>query len=319
MRRTNSPLNPIARKRLCAKRPRHFDRKPIKRAKAERNYQEARKVLDYLTRLGEEGRVDRRELLEKLLNYYQEFIEQHQDDLLIRDELIQTKYRIADILEQVGSRADAVAMYELARREERMRFPGKGDGPPMGPHFGRGFGMGFLALQPAVQKELKLTEAQIAQVQKLIETKRGFVRNPEEEHQANKALNEALHQDQYRCLQQIARQQRGLHALSDTETIEAVGLDTRQQKEIREILDEARQKMFRRGGLGGGPGSRGPDSRQRSEQFWKDVGDRLLRVMTTEQREKWKELLGPTFKGEIRLGPPPGGPPHGDFRPKLNG
>ncbi len=283
------------------------------RAKAEGNYQEARKVLDYLTRLAEEGHIDRREILEQLLNYYREFIDQHQDDPLIRDELIQTRYRIAEILDQIGSRADALAMYELARREERTRFGGRGDGPMgQGPHFGR---VNYLIMQPGVQKEIKLTDDQLGQVKKVIDTKRTFPRSPEEEHLIDKALAETLSAEQLKRLHQIARQQRGLHALSDAETVEALGLDSKQQKEIRDILDDARQKSFRRGPPGGGgPGPGGHDPKQRSEQIWKDAGDRLLRVMTTEQREKWKELLGSTFKGEIKLGPPPG-PPHG---PKVN-
>ena len=53
---------------------------------------------------------------------------------------------------------------------------------------------------------------------------------------------------------------------------------------------------------------RGPERMEQVEKVRTDAGEKLLAALTPEQQDRWKELIGEPFKGEIRFGPPPGGP-----------
>src|SRR5262245_38278150 len=90
-----------------------------------RNYQQASKVLSYLTQLAERDLPDkpeftevRRQLLEEALKYYREFIEDaSDDDASIVDELNEAKTRVVGLLESLGKKEDAVATAEMFRLE----------------------------------------------------------------------------------------------------------------------------------------------------------------------------------------------------------
>src|SRR5436305_154321 len=64
-----------------------------------------------------------------------------------------------------------------------------------------------------------------------------------------------------------------------------LGLSERQKKELR-----ARP----------GRGGRGPRDRDAGQG-----NERVMRILTPEQRERWKALQGEPFRGDVRLGPPP--------------
>ncbi|MCZ2342740.1 MAG: serine/threonine protein kinase [Bacteroidales bacterium] len=266
------------------------------RAAAERSFREARKVLDYLTQLGESGLADRpelrpmrRELLEKLLGYYKEFVEQHRDDPATRADLAEAQYRVAAILAEVGSTADAVAAYEQYRRGRDRGLP-----PPF--FRPRGSGLLYLSLQPSVREELQLTEAQSTDLEQYADKRRSHPSGSDDDAAVESHLMQRLTTDQYQRLHQIALQLRGHHALTEPGVAEKLGLSDAQEAKIRRILDDARQRMWTI--IGFGPD---PDWRTKSEQFWNSVGTRTLTVLTPQQNAAWLEELGPPFTGEIRF------------------
>ena len=277
-----------------------LEREAAQRAAAERSFREARQVLDYLTQLGESGLADRpelrqlrRELLEKLLGYYKEFVENHRDDPTTQAELNEAQYRVAAILAEVGSRSDAVAAYEQFRRG-RERTPGST--PPLPFFRPRGVGLLALTLQPSVQKELRLTPEVIATLTTFADSRRSSTPGPDDDAQVEAKLAEFLPTQQIHRLRQIALQQRGPYSLVEPEVISALNLSETQQSRIREILDDARQRIWAMIGLGSDP-----DWRTKSEQFWHDVNERLLAVLSPEQRDIRTELLGEPFHGQIRF------------------
>lgn len=290
-------------------------REATQRAAAERSFREARKVLDYLTQLGESGLADRpelrpirRELLEKLLGYYKEFVEQHRDDPATRADLAEAQYRVAAILAEVGSTSDAVAAYEQYRRGRDRGLP-----PPF--FRPRGSGLLILGLQKSVREELKLSDQQFDDLENYAESRRSHSPGHDEDATVETHLAQLLTAAQYRRLHQIALQLRGHHALTESGVSEKLGLSDAQEAEIRRILDDARQRMWTI--IGFGPD---PDWRTKSEQFWNGVGARILSVLTPAQNAAWLEELGQPFSGEIRFrwpsrhsgpgrSPPPPPPP----------
>ncbi len=169
-----------------------------------------------------------------------------------------------------------------------------------------------LLTHKTVREELKLSAEQVRRVTRLREQEAELFRDfppgvGEDGRQkldnllaATKALVEALPPAQSRRLRQLVWQQLGPQAWSDPDVAEALRLTERQQKQVRAIQDEIRQA--RRGPpWTWGRNPAGPDGKSSAE--------RLLGVLTDEQKTWWAEMLGEPFKEVIRFGPPGGFPP----------
>src|SRR5207253_4066195 len=98
-------------------------------------------------------------------------------------------------------------------------------------------------------------------------------------------------------LKQIAWQEGGASAFSDDELLEALQLTEEQKERIRATQEEARRTMLF------GPRPRGPrpEDWKKAADSWKNARDKVLAVLTAEQKATWEELIGEPFKGEIRL------------------
>jgi serine/threonine protein kinase len=285
-----------------------WEQEAAQRDRVERNYRQARKVLDLLTRLGVEDLADkpelqalRQRLLTELLAYYTEFIEQQHSD---SSELVETQLQVAEILDEMGKKAESLAAFEKAMRdrndlpeEHGPSRPGFGrfPGPP------RGLARPYLLAQAAVQKELKLTAEQVKRVAPVVNLKR---KPPTKESlaAAEKALAGVLTPEQNERLGQITRQMRGIHALLDPEIATALELTRKQKDEIHSLLRPPRPPRRRGGGPGGGGGGWGG---RRPEMDRKPNHDKVLAVLSDQQRQRWQSMLGEPFQGEIRFGPPP--------------
>jgi hypothetical protein len=277
------------------------------RDRAESNYRQARKVLDFLTRLGVEELADkprmqklRRRLLTELLAYYKEFIAQHGEPPA--PELIEAQMRVADLLDEMGQKAESLAAWEKAIRDhERLvdgpRQPVTSFGPP------RGLARLLLLGQPAVQNDLKLTNEQVRQVAAIVEQQR---KPPTGDSLAatEKQLAGVLKADQAERLQQIIRQSRGPHALLDADTAGALGLSEVQKEAVHALL----ARVWRdgsRGGPGRGKGGRRGRPGRLPEASRKQLNEQVLGVLSAEQQGRWKAMLGEPFRGDIRFGPRP--------------
>jgi eukaryotic-like serine/threonine-protein kinase len=282
-----------------------------------RNFQQARRMLDFFAQVSAEDLADkpqvqevRRKLLQAALDYYQAFIEQCPDDPSTRKELVRSHLRVANLLNEMGAPAEALAALqeahrilekkpdaELQRLSSALRLNWLRNGGPL-----------LLLEQPSVQEELQFSPDQARQVARLASRRRAaFWDSPnlslerwrskfEELAAQEKAVLEGLRTEQARRLKQIAWQEGGASAFSDPELLEALRLTEEQKESIRAIQDEARRTNW----VGPRPGGPQPEDWKKAADSWKKSRDQVLAVLTADQETRWKELTGEPFKGEIR-------------------
>jgi hypothetical protein len=180
----------------------------------------------------------------------------------------------------------------------------------------------LLLTQKSVQEELQLSESQVKeflrmsnQRQEIRNGSRGWTREEwnatvQQLLEYETALLAGLLPKQTERLQQIALQRRVPSALADADVAERLRLTEAQKEQIRAVQEEAR--AARRPPWGHGRAS--PDEGRRPESFGVGTSDRLLLMLTEEQKAHWEQMLGTPFKGEIRWERPPGRPPRPDSR-----
>jgi hypothetical protein len=186
---------------------------------------------------------------------------------------------------------------------------------------GGGFGTLALLSQKSVQNELKLSEDQVKKVKELTDKQRESFRGlrdlSQEERQkkmqertkANeKAVAEILKADQIKRVKQISWQLQGPRAFSDPAVADALKLTDQQKEKVKTIQQETRTARGDRQG-----GGNREEARKKAEAARKSANEKLMNVLTTEQKTKWKELTGEPFKGEISR-PQPGGRNRGASR-----
>ena len=169
--------------------------------------------------------------------------------------------------------------------------------------------------QESVQKELKLTDEQKTKVDELRtksrEKMQEIFQGDEGERQTKmQALNEEnrkavaaiLSPEQGKRLKEIAYQQRGPAAsFADPEVVKALSLTEEQQEKVKTINQETQAAMRELFTPGQAPDD---DTRNKMNDLRKKSGEKMLALLTPEQKTKWTELQGEAFKGEIRSGPP---------------
>jgi hypothetical protein len=170
----------------------------------------------------------------------------------------------------------------------------------------------MLASQKSVQEELKLSDEQIKQVAKIVEDMKAKAADltetdPKERMKkavqmfqgAEKSVFALLKPEQSKRLRQIALQQQHLaRALESTEVAKELQLSEEQTKQVRAIREDAAREMSR---LSENAKSR-DEVREKTAALAKSTEEKLLKVLTEEQKRKWNELLGEPFKGELKQG-----------------
>lgn len=186
----------------------------------------------------------------------------------------------------------------LAQEQQRQRQrPGGG--------FGGGFGGGMLNLlrQKSVQDELKLSEEQTKKIQELSEKQRESFQGlrdlsqeerrtkMEELGKANqKAISEILKPEQMKRARQISLQQPG--ALANPEVAKTLNITDEQKEKMREIQTKAGEELR---------GLRGQeDAAKKIQEIRKATNEKVMGILTAEQKAKLKEMQGEPFKGEIQ-------------------
>jgi hypothetical protein len=234
-------------------------------------------------------------MLETALEYYQEFIKQRHDDPE-QAELVKTRERVQKIL------ADLAVM--------------------------QGFGQFPRLYQPAVIEDLQLTDKQRNDLDELSGTvKKGleesfkdFGRLTSEQRRArflemaratDSKMRQILTEDQLKRLAQIALQMQGPSAFRDAKVATELQLTAQQREQIRAVEEKA---FFfpgpspERRGLAGEPRA---DPMKDREQRLKAARALCEELLTKEQREQWKTMIGEPFIGPMfgpGFGPGPGGP-----------
>jgi len=283
-----------------------LDRERQKAVEADESFRQARRVVDFLTQVSEEELAQipplqgvRRKMLETALVYYQDFIDQRQNDPTIQAELTASRARVAKILA------------ELSALQGHAQF--------------------LLLSALPVQEDLGIDQEQKQQIARLSENLteqwrtafREFSRLTAEERQQKLVeLAKAHERDaagiltpaQMRRLRQIALQvqQRGPHGFRDPQIVDALKLTTKQREQVRKIQDEAGIAMMGFW-MPGPPGHGGPGPPpKRFDDPWKGTQEKVLALLTDDQKTAWKELTGEPFTGMVPLMMPVG-PPMGGF------
>jgi serine/threonine protein kinase len=292
-----------------------YQRELQRAEEAETRFRLARRSVDQMIQLAEEELADnpqmqslRRRLLEEALGYYQEFIEQRQDDPDAQAELKETQARVKKIVD------DLTVL--------------------------QGAGHLFLLTDPAVLDDLKPSEearkhlAELARRmdQQRQESFRDFRQLTQQQlnqrlldlARANESdVSQILTAEQNRRLNQIALQLQGPSVFRDTDVVAALKLTADQKERIRAI--EADTFFGAMESPHGGRGWRDPGKMHREKL--NKASERILALLTPAQLGRWKELTGEPFKGPARffMGAPgrfrPGGPqgPGGGPKPPHGG
>jgi Spy/CpxP family protein refolding chaperone len=168
--------------------------------------------------------------------------------------------------------------------------------------------------QESVQKELKLTDEQKTKAdelrQKSREKMQEIFQGDEGERQKKmqelneenrKAVAAILNPEQTKRLKEITYQQRGATALADPEVVKALNLTDEQQGKVKTINEETQAAMRELFTPGQAPDE---DARNKMNDLRKSSGEKLMALLTPEQKSKWTALQGEPFKGEIRFGRP---------------
>jgi hypothetical protein len=172
---------------------------------------------------------------------------------------------------------------------------------------GYGANAQFLLLNKSVQEELKLTENQLGKLKGAVDKilggyreKLSKVREMEPEERAklmgditektNVIVVEVLDKDQIKRLREIDLQQRGPMALYDPEVRKALKITENQLTQLKALAAETTKEL-----------QKAYDDRDaRNIESAMQTGlKKLSELLTDEQKEKWKEMLGKPFMPKL--------------------
>ncbi len=179
---------------------------------------------------------------------------------------------------------------------------------------GMGFGgnLGFLAMNPGVQKEIKVTDEQRDKLKDAMtkfreDHKDDFAKardlSQEERQKMMKGLNEetdkaigkVLDDKQMKRLRQIGLQQQGTFAFQNPEIQSKLKLKDDQKEKIKTISEESGQKMrdLFQGGFN-------EETQKKMAELRKDWMEKINGVLTAEQKKTWKEMTGEPFQVQFQ-------------------
>lgn len=213
---------------------------------------------------------------------------------------------------------------------------GPGMRQPRGMGFGMGFGMGGgigLLMMPEVQKELNITEQQMQQIQQLMIQQREQMQplmqqmrdaTPEQRQKLmeqamqkwDEALGKVLQPAQRARLRELQLQAQGASALARPDVAKELNLSEEQRKKIGDILAQYGQKQMQLWQQGRGPNVDRQAMMQQMQQLRQQMDKELLAVLTAQQQEQWKKMLGKPFEFPRMPGMRPGGGPPGGAGPR---
>jgi Spy/CpxP family protein refolding chaperone len=137
---------------------------------------------------------------------------------------------------------------------------------------------GALVRNPGVQKELKLSEEQIAKLPEAV----------------LKALGEVLNPDQLKRLKQIELQQRGTQAFKEPKVQTALKFTNEQKEKVNTILEDSAKEL--KAVMEEARGGNFQGLREKMTNLRKETDERLDSVLTAQQKTAWKDMIGAEFK-----------------------
>ena len=127
-----------------------------------------------------------------------------------------------------------------------------------------------------------------------------------------KAVGEVLKPEQLTRLKQIELQRAGFMAYTRPEVQTALKLNDEQKEKVKTVTDEANKQMRElfgmapgaggtrpprgQGGAGRGQGRRGGPNAEKMTALRKETTEKIVAVLTDDQKKTWKELTGEPFE-----------------------
>lgn len=172
---------------------------------------------------------------------------------------------------------------------------------------GMGGGANLLGI-PAVQAELKLTDAQKTQVtemaQKLRQNLQGLAQRLQsataeergkilaELQAANrKAVDSILNDDQKKRFREITLQQQGMTAVATPDVAGELKLTDEQKSKIQAVQREQQAAISELFQGGGDPAA----AREKFAALRKQTEEKIAAILTDDQKAQWKSMLGAPF------------------------
>ncbi len=132
-----------------------------------------------------------------------------------------------------------------------------------------------------VKKELDITDDQAAKVPAEVMV----------------AISKVLSEKQFKRFKQIQLQQRGNNAFSDATVQTQLTITPEQKTSIAEILEASTKELGElKGGKGGFGGGFGKGNAEKTEKIRSEAREKIMNVLTREQRKMWSEMTGAEFK-----------------------
>ena len=283
--------------------------------RAEANFRQARRAVEFFTQIGDEELAKfpqlhalRRRLLQGALDYYQEFIALQPDDPAIQADLAQSQARVKRLLNELsaleGHAHLALLTHPPVQFDLGLNGPQKDRINALANTFAERRGELMRELTAAGADERLSRTAELAR-----------------EHE--KAMADVLKPEQTHRLKQIALQiqQKGPDGFRNPEIVAALKLTKPQQDEIRKLHQETENTMFESFEPAfGGKKIKGP----KADDLWRKTNEKILQLLTEDQRRTWRELTGEPFHGPVPMflpggflprfgpGPPPKFGPKGE-------
>jgi Spy/CpxP family protein refolding chaperone len=187
---------------------------------------------------------------------------------------------------------------------------------------GFGGGPGMLLTNKGVQKELKLSDEQIAKVEEYSKKTRAKMQEVFKEaagdrekmqaafkelaQETDKFIKDNLNPEQAKRLTQIQRQQMGVGAFRDEAVITALKLTDEQKDDIKKLGDDLQaqvRELFQ--GVDFQDREKMQELRKKSQSIQKEALEKVTKMLSADQKKAWKDLLGEPFTVQFE-GPPPG-------------
>jgi Spy/CpxP family protein refolding chaperone len=162
--------------------------------------------------------------------------------------------------------------------------------------------------QQSVRSELKLTDEQVTEIAKHIETKRAASEDlnhlTREQWQskiadilkADNAIEAVLKEDQLKRLKQVSLQERGPTAWGDPEVATILNLTSDQKAQVKDVYNHIQGQLHE---VFQGGSREIKKRRNKIEEARNDFNEKAQAILTTEQKEKLKALAGQPFNGKI--------------------
>ena len=302
-----------------------LERETEQRRLAERSFQQARSAVDTFSSLSENElayRPDlqhlRRSFLETSLEYYRDFLSTRDNDLTLASELAATSARVEGMVDELRILDNLFPLQQLVDPAVQQEIAIEGDKAASIDEAITEFESARHSLANQSPSGLMSENAELTMLL----------------HDFDLFLSEQLTDAQLKRLREIARQGQLPFTFKTSEVIAALSLTSQQISDINRIIEETRPRRGDGFGMGSGPPPRPPNGppprrfgfgrgglfpegplggrgdgppnhfnpREPSRQLdmprsptTKNTVKHILEILTTEQRQKWAELVGEPF------------------------